>query len=121
MSTYLAGLGLGLLSTAAVSLCSTLADLPVTGAEVVRVSFRLGTLVDEISQNLEPRDTSGSPDTWASVVPGAKVEEVQAELDAIHAREVRFSGPKTALGLMANIGSLKEHSAAQQDFYQRMG
>ncbi|KAL4931573.1 type I polyketide synthase [Aspergillus undulatus] len=87
VSTYLAGLGLGLLSTAAVALSSTLADLPVTGAEVVRVAFRLGTLVDEVSQNLEPRDTSGSPDTWASVVPGAKVEEVQAELDAIHARE----------------------------------
>ncbi|KAL4776690.1 hypothetical protein BDW60DRAFT_213360 [Aspergillus nidulans var. acristatus] len=87
VSTYLAGLGLGLLSTAAVALCSALADVPVIGAEVVRVSFRLGTLVDEISQNLEPRDTSGSPDTWASVVPGAKVEEVQAELDAIHARE----------------------------------
>ncbi|KAL4935846.1 hypothetical protein BDV06DRAFT_233897 [Aspergillus oleicola] len=87
VSTYLAGLGLGLLATAAVALSSTLADLPVTGAEVVRVSFRLGTLVDEVSQNLEPRDTSGTPDTWASVVPGAKVEEVQAELDAIHARE----------------------------------
>ncbi|KAL4784960.1 hypothetical protein BJX76DRAFT_356566 [Aspergillus varians] len=87
VSTYLSGLGLGLLSTVAVALSSTLADLPLTGAEVVRVAFRLGTLVDEVSQNLEPRDTSGSPDTWASVVPGAKVEEVQAELDAIHARE----------------------------------
>ncbi|KAL3470932.1 hypothetical protein BJX99DRAFT_267158 [Aspergillus californicus] len=87
VSTYLSGLGLGLLSTAALALCSTLADLPATGAEVVRVAFRLGTLVDEISHNLEPRDTSGSPDTWASVVPGAKVEDVQAELDAIHARE----------------------------------
>ncbi|KAL4794482.1 hypothetical protein BDV19DRAFT_188572 [Aspergillus venezuelensis] len=87
VSTYLAGLGLGLLATAAVALSSTLSDLPVTGAEVVRVSFRLGTLVDDVSQNLEPRDTSGSPDTWASVIPGAKVEDVQAELDAIHARE----------------------------------
>ncbi|KAL2830748.1 hypothetical protein BDW59DRAFT_169946 [Aspergillus cavernicola] len=85
--TYLAGMGLGLLSSAAVALSSTLADLPATGTEVVRVAFRLGTLVDEISQNLEPRDTSGSPDTWASVIPGAKVEEVQAELDAIHTRE----------------------------------
>ncbi|KAL5341617.1 hypothetical protein BJX70DRAFT_405821 [Aspergillus crustosus] len=85
--TYLAGLGLGLLSTAALALCSTLADLPTTGAEVVRVSFRLGILVDEVSQNLEPRDTSASPDTWASVVPGAKVEDVQAELDAIHTKE----------------------------------
>ncbi|KAI9376384.1 hypothetical protein BJX61DRAFT_392728 [Aspergillus egyptiacus] len=85
--TYLSGLGLGLLSSAAVSLCSALVDLPATGAEVVRVAFRLGTLVDEVSQNLEPRDMSSSPDSWASVVPGATVEDVQAELDAIHERE----------------------------------
>jgi monodictyphenone polyketide synthase len=88
LSTYVAGLGIGLLASAAVALAATLADVPATGAEVVRIAFRLGTLVDEVSQNLEPRDTSGSPDSWASVVPGAKLEEVQAELNAIHAREV---------------------------------
>ncbi|KAL3451986.1 hypothetical protein BJX65DRAFT_203745 [Aspergillus insuetus] len=87
LSTYVAGLGMGLLAGAAVALAPTLADLPTTGAEVVRIAFRLGILVDEISQNLEPRDTSGSPETWASVVPNVRLEEVQAELDAIHARE----------------------------------
>ncbi|KAL4887524.1 hypothetical protein BJY04DRAFT_225501 [Aspergillus karnatakaensis] len=85
--TYLTGLGIGLLATAAVALCSSPSDLAATGAEVVRIAFRLGTLVDEVSQNLEPCDTSGTPDTWASVVPGATVEDVQAELDEIHARE----------------------------------
>ncbi|KAF4536149.1 Beta-ketoacyl synthase [Lasiodiplodia theobromae] len=85
--TYLAGLGIGLLATAAVSLAHTLAELPLVGAEVVRVAFRLGVVVHEVSQNLEPRDLSGSLDAWASVVPGVKAEDVQAELDAVQARE----------------------------------
>ncbi|KAL3495264.1 hypothetical protein BJX62DRAFT_233590 [Aspergillus germanicus] len=87
LSTYVAGLGIGLLAGAAVALADTLADFPTTGVEVVRFAFRLGILVEEISQSLEPRDTSGSPETWASVVPNVRLEEVQAELDAIHARE----------------------------------
>jgi monodictyphenone polyketide synthase len=88
LSTYVAGLGIGLLAGAAVALAPTLADLPTTGAEVVRIAFRLGILVEEVSQNLEPRDTSGSPETWASVVQNVRLEEVQAELDAIHTKEV---------------------------------
>lgn len=86
----LAGLGIGLLASAALSLAPTLADIPRTGAEVVRIAFRLGVLVDEVSQNLEPRDPTASPDTWACVVPEVTVDEVQNELDAVHAREVSF-------------------------------
>lgn len=72
----------------AVSLAPTLADIPLSGAEVVRVAFRLGVLVDQISQNLEPRDTTGSPDSWAYVVPDVMADDVQKELDAIHLKEV---------------------------------
>jgi monodictyphenone polyketide synthase len=86
--TCLAGLGIGLLATAAVSLSPVLTDLPLAGAEVVRLAFRLGVLVDDVSQNLEPRDPAGSPESWASVVPDVAAEDVQAELDAIHARDV---------------------------------
>ncbi|KAF7587027.1 hypothetical protein BBP40_007849 [Aspergillus hancockii] len=86
-ATYLAGLGIGLLATAAVALSPALADLPVAGAEVARIAFRLGVLVNEVSENLEPRNQTESPDSWASVVPDVAVEDVQAELDAIHARE----------------------------------
>lgn len=82
-------MGTGLLSTAAVSLSPTLADVPVAGAEVIRIAFRLGVLVDEVSQNLQPRPVDGTPaSSWAYVVPGIVVEEVQKELDAIHAAEV---------------------------------
>lgn len=90
VSTTLAGLGIGLLATAAVSLAPTVADLPIAGAQVVRQAFRLGVLVDEVSQNLQPRDLTdeSAPDTWAYVLPGVKAEEVQAELDVIHKHEV---------------------------------
>ena len=86
----LAGLGIGLLATAAISLSTTLADLPKAAAEVVRLAFRLGVLVDEVSQNLQPRDTQspGLPDSWAYVVANVKASDVQKELDAIHVRTV---------------------------------
>ena len=42
-------MGIGLLATAAVSLSRSLADIPLAGAEVIRVAFRLGVLVDEVS------------------------------------------------------------------------
>ncbi|KAF7162464.1 hypothetical protein CNMCM5623_007755 [Aspergillus felis] len=88
-SIALAGLGIGLLATAAVSIATTVADLAITGAQVVRLAFRLGVLVDEVSQNLEPRDTTegSSPDSWAYVMPNVSVDEVQHELDAIQAKE----------------------------------
>ena len=91
LNACLAGLGIGLLAAAGLSLAPTVADIPRTGAEVVRIAFRLGVLVDEVSQNLEPRDPTSSPDTWAVVVPEVNVDDVQHELDAIHAREVSLT------------------------------
>ena len=90
VSTTLAGLGIGLLATAAVSLAHSVADIPLAGAQVVRQAFRLGVLVDEISQNLQPRDftDTGTPDTWAYVLPDVAADDVQQELDAIHTKEV---------------------------------
>ncbi|KAK4494421.1 hypothetical protein PRZ48_014719 [Zasmidium cellare] len=87
--TALAGLGIGLLATAGLSLASTLADLAITGSQCVRQAFRLGVLVDEVSQNLQPRDftESGTPDSWAYVLPNVTAGEIQKELDSIHAKE----------------------------------
>ena len=87
----LAGLGTGLLSTAAVSLSPTLADIPLAGAEVIRIAFRLGILVDEVSRNLQPRSINSGPgDSWAYVVSDTVAEEAQNELDAIHTAEVSY-------------------------------
>lgn len=72
------------------SLAPTVADLPLTGAEVVRQAFRLGVVVDEVSQNLEPRDTAGAKgaETWAYVLPDVSAAEVQHELDIFQATRV---------------------------------
>jgi monodictyphenone polyketide synthase len=87
----LAGLGIGLLATAAVSLAPCVSDLPILGAQVVRQAFRLGVLVDEVSQNLHPRDATdtSATDSWAYVLPGVSATEVQQELDSYQAKEVR--------------------------------
>ncbi|KAK4118009.1 hypothetical protein N657DRAFT_675829 [Parathielavia appendiculata] len=88
-SSYLAGLGIGLLATAAVALSPNLVDLPIAAAEAVRTAFRLGVVVDQVSQNLQPRDLSdpSTPDSWAYVIPDVTPERVQKELDSIHAKE----------------------------------
>ncbi|KAK5654604.1 hypothetical protein OQA88_7234 [Cercophora sp. LCS_1] len=88
-SSYLAGLGIGLLATAAVAISPNLTDLPIAGAEIVRTAFRLGVLVDQVSQNLQPRDPneSGTPDSWAYVLPDVTPDNVQKELDTLHAKE----------------------------------
>jgi Starter unit:ACP transacylase in aflatoxin biosynthesis len=102
VNTSLSGLGIGLLATAAVSLAPTVADLPITGAQVVRQAFRLGVLVDDVSQNLQSRDLTDEDtlDTWAYVLPDVSVEEVQQELDTIHKHEVGL-----ILVLVVNTGT----------------
>ncbi|KAL9111221.1 MAG: hypothetical protein Q9227_004299 [Pyrenula ochraceoflavens] len=89
VNTALAGLGIGLLTTAALSLAPSVADLPLAGAQVVRQAFRLGILVDEVSQNLQPRDLTdtSNPDTWAYVLPDVAVDDVQRELDSVQKKE----------------------------------
>lgn len=88
VQTCLTGLGIGLLVSAALSVAPALADLPTAGAEVVRVAFRLGIVVNEVSQHLEPRDLTGCLDSWAYVIPDVVVADVQKALDALQPREV---------------------------------
>lgn len=82
--TALTGLGIGLVAAAAVSAAANLSDLVVLGFQAVRLAFRLGVVVSGISQNLEPYDTSGSPDSWAYVIADANAEQVQKELDMVY-------------------------------------
>lgn len=89
----LSGLGTGLLSSIALSLTSSLVSLPEIGAEVVRVAFRLGVQVNEVSENLKIRAglvEAGPGDSWAYVVPDVVAQEVQEELDAYHTSRVRY-------------------------------
>ncbi|KAL4780401.1 hypothetical protein BJX76DRAFT_351026 [Aspergillus varians] len=88
VQTCLAGLGIGLLATTAVSLSTAVSDISTTGAEAVRAAFRLGVHVGEVSAHLEPHSSEeGSTDSWACVIPDVQPEEVQKELDAIHEKE----------------------------------
>ena len=99
------------MATAAVSLSLTLADLPAAGAEVVRLAFRLGVLVDEVSQNLQPRDMTNQSglDSWAYVIPDVAAEDVQKELDAIHAMEVSLSLPLSHITSSENDQNARKH------------
>lgn len=104
---HLAGLGIGLLSAAAVSISSVLGDLPLAGAEVIRVAFRLGVTVNRISESLEPRDpTASSPDSWACVIPGVNVQEARDALNELQEKEVSYCN-SLYLIMKPDSGSLK--------------
>ncbi|KFA54249.1 hypothetical protein S40293_07813 [Stachybotrys chartarum IBT 40293] len=87
--TCVAGLGIGLLASTAVAISSHVSDLPLAGAQVIRQAFRLGVLVDEVSNNLFSASIAGpgSPESWAYVFPDVTAVDVQQELDAVHTRE----------------------------------
>lgn len=86
-NTCLSGLGIGLLASTAVSLPSTRSDLPLAGADAVRLAFRLGIHVQGVSENLEARDLSENPDTWAYVVHDVDPSAAQKALDALQTKE----------------------------------
>ncbi|KAL8827498.1 MAG: hypothetical protein Q9191_003145 [Dirinaria sp. TL-2023a] len=86
-NSCLAGLGIGLLASTAVSLSSTLAELPLAGADAVRLAFRMGIHVQGVSESLEARDPAETPDTWAYVVHNVNPDTAQKELDTMHSRE----------------------------------
>ena len=78
--TVLAGLSIGLLAGAAVALSTSLSDVAKNGAESVRVSFRLGVYVDDISRKLEAPEPDGTLQSWAHVVTKMTQDAVQNEL-----------------------------------------
>ncbi|KAF2201576.1 ketoacyl-synt-domain-containing protein [Delitschia confertaspora ATCC 74209] len=102
-TTSLSGLGIGLLATAAISLSPTLSDVPLAGAQVARLAFRLGVTVHEISQNLEQRDVLSSEpvDSWAYVVSDVQREEVQRELDVVNKHSKTPESSKVFISALA--------------------
>jgi hypothetical protein len=76
-STILSGLGIGLLSAVAVATSTSLNEIASSGVECVRVAFRLGLRVEEISQLLEPRGLDGNRSSWAYVVTDRSLQDVQ--------------------------------------------
>lgn len=78
--TILAGLSIGILAGAAVSLSSNVADVAKVGPESVRVSFRLGVYVAGISSKLEAPQSDGTLQSWAHVITEMTQHAVQHEL-----------------------------------------
>ncbi|KAI9649717.1 hypothetical protein NHQ30_002298 [Ciborinia camelliae] len=81
--SILAGLSIGLLSAAAISVSKSWWDLASAGSESVRVAFRLGLHVEKTSQNLEQIDMDGQLQSWAYVIANMALADVQNELDLL--------------------------------------
>lgn len=76
----IAGLSIGLFAGAAVALARSLADLAKMGAESLRVSFRLGIYVADLSKKLEAPQSDGTLQSWAHVVTGIGQDGIHHEL-----------------------------------------
>ncbi|XPT01936.1 Non-reducing polyketide synthase PKS8-1 [Ascochyta lentis] len=79
--TSITGLGIGLLASTALALSPELGQLPLAGANAVRLAFRMGVHVTSVAEDLESRDLSEKPDTWAYVIHDVDPEAVQSQLD----------------------------------------
>lgn len=82
--THLTGLGIGLLSAAAIALARDVSEIPFYGAEAIAIAFRMGIHVQGVSHNLEARDLNEPPKTWAYVVHNVDPQETKRELEAFH-------------------------------------
>lgn len=80
-------MGVGLLAASAVAMASTVSDLALTGAQVVRQAFRLGVMVTDFSQKLH-RSEPGSTDSWAYVLSNVSPDQVRKELEILQQEEV---------------------------------
>ncbi|PHH90411.1 hypothetical protein CDD83_3785 [Cordyceps sp. RAO-2017] len=76
-TVVLTGLGVGLFAAAAVALSGSVADVVAAGAESVRLAFRLGISVDDVSRKVEAPEPDGTPLSWVSVVTGMRQEAVE--------------------------------------------
>lgn len=74
-----------MLAAAAVSFASRLPDLVKLGAEAIRIAFRMGLRVDQVSQRLEARRAEGPAESWAYVFSELSEDEVQKELATMNA------------------------------------
>jgi monodictyphenone polyketide synthase len=86
---------MGLLGAAAISSSPTLADLPKLGSEALRIAWRMGVLVNDISQSIESQELGTEPESWAAVVMNLDENTVQKELDNFNASTVSITDDRT--------------------------
>ena len=84
--SLVSGVSTGLFSAAALSTAHNLADMVQTGAETLRVAFRLGVYIQDFSGKLESAPSDGSSQSWAHVVTGMSKKIVGEEISKYNAQ-----------------------------------
>lgn len=84
----LLGVGVGLLAAAAVSAAPSLPDLVELTLRAIRVAFRLGLYVNQVSSQFEPEGNALARDSWSFAVSDMTVEEIQHEIDRYNTETV---------------------------------
>lgn len=80
--SHIIGSCTGLLAAAAVSSCKSLVDLLPVSVEVVKLSYRIGSLVGRTANHVE--QGCDGPQSWALAVTGLREEQVIKRLDDFH-------------------------------------
>ena len=87
-NTHIVGSCTGLLAAAVVGSSRSLVDLLPVAVEVVRIAFRIGSLVNEVRDQIEQPSTHST--SWAVVLPGLREEEIIDALKDFHQSNVRI-------------------------------
>jgi hypothetical protein len=86
-NTRVIGVCTGLLAASAIVSCESLTSLLPLAVELVRVAYRVGSLVAAKINTLEVQ--TESQNSWATVVLGLSVDAAQNSLDQFNQNEVR--------------------------------
>ncbi|KAL4893568.1 hypothetical protein BDV59DRAFT_201748 [Aspergillus ambiguus] len=77
-------IGPGLLAAAAVAASPSLSDLPKLGREMVRVALRFGTVTNDTTQGIEPREPGEPNESIAMMLIDIDEDTVQKELESFN-------------------------------------
>jgi hypothetical protein len=83
-------MGVGMLMCGAIAVSPRLADLPVAGAETLRLAFRCGVFVGDFSRLIETVLIGEEPKKYVCAFFDVDEETVQHALDARQPVEVRI-------------------------------
>lgn len=87
--TFLIARGPGMLSAAAVALCPNVSMIPSIAADITRVAFRFGLVVDQVCRALEVSpDEINAASAWIYCVYGVDPYEAQEAVACFNAQKV---------------------------------
>ena len=88
VNSHIVGSCTGLLAAAAVSSSQSLVDLLPVAVEIVKIAYRIGSLVNEVRNQVEQFSTR-SP-SWSVVLPGFRENDISGILEAFHEANVSW-------------------------------